>query len=341
MSNENKGPHGPSPRRIMELATGYWASMVLLSLNELGVFSSLGEKGASVVEVADKLGLDARALRFLLDGGVNLGLLDRRDDRYLNTPESDAFLVEGSPTFMGGGLKYALDTYPAWGQLPAAIRTGEPQLAASEYLGDDKERTRRFVYAMHHRAKPTAFGLGRGIDLTGCRRLLDLGGGSGVYSILFCQKHAELEATLFDLPGVLEVAGEIVAAEGVSDRVRLQPGDYHTDSLGEGRYDAVFLNGILHRESEEFTRGLIERVKGCMAPEGRVFITDVMLDETGHGPLFPTLFALNMLLSAPGGGAHSTASQSEWLEEAGFSDIQVAPLPQPAIHTLISAKLEG
>ena len=338
MNNESNEQAAPSPRRIMELATGYWASMVLLSLNELGIFSALGEGGATTADVAERLGLDSRALQFLLDAGVNLGLLELRESRYANSPESDAFLVEGRPAFMGGGLKYALDTYAAWGELPQAIRTGDPQLAASEYLGDDKERTRRFVYAMHHRAKPTAFGLGKGIDLTGCHKLLDLGGGSGVYSILFCQRHEELEATLFDLPGVLEIASEIVEAEGVGDRVRLQPGDYHVDPLGENLYDAVFLNGMLHRESGEFTRSLLQKVKRSMVPGGRVFITDVMLDETGHGPLFPTLFALNMLLSAPGGGAHSTAAQSEWLREAGFSNVQVSQLPPPAMHTLLSAR---
>ncbi len=342
MSNDShtqSGPGGPSPRRIMELATGYWASMVLLSLNELGIFTKLSGPGMSAGELAEAAGLDLRAVRFLLDAGVNLGLLEREGERYTNGPEAETFLVEGKPAFMGGGLKYALDTYPMWGQLPEAIRTGEPQLAASQYLGDDKARTRRFVYAMHHRAKPTALGLGQGIDLSGRRRLLDLGGGSGVYSIMFCRKHPELRATLFDLPGVLEVAAEIVEAEGVTDQVELRPGDYHNDDLGEGIYDAVFLNGMLHRESEVFGRELLDRVHRAMVSGGGVYITDVMLDETGHGPLFSTLFALNMLLSAPGGGAHSTSAQREWLNEAGFTEIEVSPLPQPATHTLISARL--
>jgi ubiquinone/menaquinone biosynthesis C-methylase UbiE len=323
----------------MELATGYWASMVLLSLNELGIFTILSGDGLSATEVADKGGLDARAVRFLLDSGANLGLLRRQDDRYTNAPDAETFLVEGKPFYMGGGIKYALDTFPMWGKLPAAVQTGEPQLAAEQYLGEDKARTRRFVYAMHHRAKPTAFGLGQGIDLSGCKRLLDLGGGSGAYSIMFCKRHPELRATLFDLPGVLEVASEIVAAEGVTDQVELKPGSYHTDDLGEAIYDAVFLNGMLHRESEAFTQELLGRVKRALVPGGRVFITDVMIDDSGHGPLFSTLFALNMLLSAPGGGAHSTADQRQWLEAQGFTDVQVWPLPQPATHTLISARL--
>ena len=339
MSNESgSGSSGPSPRRIMELATGYWASMVLLTLNELRIFTELSRGAGTVSELSSKLSLDARALAFLVDAGVNLGLLRRDGDRYATTAETEAFLVEGKPSFMGGGLKYALDTFPVWGKLPAAVRTGEPQIAASEYLGDDKERTRRFVYAMHHRAKPTAFGLGQGIDLTGCTRLLDLGGGSGAYSIYFCRRHPELRATLFDLPGVLEVAAEIVAAEGVAGQVELRPGDFHHDDLGLQLYDAVFLNGIFHREREETCRGLLQRVRTAMVPGGRVHVSDVMLDDTGHGPVFPTLFALNMLLSAPGGGAHSTSAQVEWLSEAGFTEIVVNPLPQPATYTLISAR---
>jgi predicted O-methyltransferase YrrM len=325
-ANPPAEPTPPSPRRIMDLATGYWASMVLLTLDDLEVFTRIDQGVCTVADLAAVAGLDVRALRFLLDAGVNLGLLERDGERYRNGPEADAFLVAGRPAFLGGGLKYALDSYPVWGRLPAAVRSGEAQA-----------RTRRFVYAMHHRSKPTALGLGAGIDLSGCRRLLDVGGGSGAYSVMFCRRHPELRATLIDLPGVLEVTAEIVAAEGVADRIELRAGDYHRDPLGEG-YDAVFLNGMLHRETAAACRALSERVHTAMAPGGRLFVTDVMLDETGHGPLFPTLFALNMLLTAPGGGAHSTADQIAWLEAAGFVDVAAAPLPHPATHTLISAR---
>lgn len=337
MSAEQPKQGAPSPGRIMEFATGYWGSMVLLTLNELRICDLLATGPKDLEALAAEAGLEPRALGYLLDASVGLGFLDRdAAGLYSNGPEAAAFLVEGRPGYMGGGLRYALDSYPVWGSLPAAVRTGEPQVAAEEYLGRDKERTRRFVYGMHHRGKAMARGIAQAIELPGRRSLLDLGGGSGVYSILLCQKHPELRTTLFDLPGVLEVASEIVADEGVAERVTTRPGDYHEDDLGQG-YDAALLNGMIHRETPEFAQELFRRVFAALDPGGVIVVGDVMLDETGHGPLFPTLFALNMLLTAPGGGAHSVSAQVEWLQDAGFVEPRIVRLPPPALHTLIFA----
>lgn len=322
----------------MELATGYWGAMVLLTLNEKRVFSELGSGSSTAESLAESLSLDPRALGYLLDAGVGLGVLEHDGESYANTTESELFLVEGSPAFMGGGLKYALDTYPVWGRLPEAISTGEAQVPAEAYLGDDPERTRRFVYAMHDRAKPTALGLSRGLDLRGKRRLLDIAGGSGAYSLIACRQNPELCSVLFDLPAVIDVAREIIEAEGMSQCIELVAGDFHDAeaAFGEG-FDAVFLNGVLHRERESFCRTLIARARAAMVEGGRIFISDVMLDEEGHGPLFSTLFAMNMLLTAPGGGAHSTSAHEAWLRDAGFRDVRVTDLPPPATHTLLSA----
>jgi len=330
-------PSGMHPSRIMELATGYWSSMVLLTLNELGICSHLTGRPATCQQLAGSLDLDRRALGFLLDASVQLGLLQLEGEQYANSPEAETFLVAGRPSFLGGGLSYNLDVYPVWGKLPQAIRCGEEQLAPESYLGGDVERTRRFVHGMHHRALAMARGIAEGIDLTGRKHLLDLGGGSGAFSILLCRKTPGLQSTLLDLPGVVDVAGEIVGAEGMADRIRLLPGDYHRDDLGSG-YDAALLNGILHRESPAFCQALIERLWPAMEPGGTVIIADVMLDDSGHGPLFPTLFGLNMLLTAPGGGAHSTLAHARWLEQAGFAEICTVALPQPALHTLVFAR---
>jgi len=337
-TEETSGP--VTPRRIMELATGYWASMVLLALNELRVPTRLSQGAATAATLARELSLDERALGYLLDAASELGLLRRDGQHYANTLETETFLVAGKPTFLGGGLAYDLDVYPAWGQLPAAIRQGAPQLPADSYLGGDPERTRRFVYGMHSRALATARGIADALDLAGRRHLLDLGGGSGAFSLLLCRRYPTLRSTLLDLPGVVAVAAEIIAADGLTERITLQPGDFHEAQLGAG-FDCALLNGILHREPPEFCRELIHRVHDALLPGGLIVLGDVMLDAQGHGPLFPLLFALNMLLTAPGGGAHATSAHVEWLAQAGFAEIRVVPLPAPALHTLVFGTRAG
>ncbi len=335
-TNEQMGP-GP----ILQLATGYWASMALLTLNELGVFPALAGDRKGVGDLAEALSVDERALGFLLDTGLQLGLLDL-DERgtYGNSPLAETYLVPGKPTYLGGGLKYALDGFQVWGKLPDAIRTGQAQIEVEEYLGEDRERTRRFVYGMHHRGKGMARAIAEVVDLTGRSRLLDIGGGSGVYSELLCKRYPALTATLIDLPGVVAVAREILEAEGVADRVELEAGDYHHTDFGTG-YDVAMLNGVLHRETKQDCRELVARAAKALEPGGMLVAADVMLDETGHGPLFPTLFALNMLLTAPGGGAHTVEDHVAWMEAAGLEEVEVITLPPPAYHTVVIGHRRG
>ena len=153
-------------------------------------------------------------MRLLLESCVAAGLLTSEDGRYANTPATDAFLVRGRPAYAAHGLKYAEDLYPVWGGLAAAgaDRAGRRSTPES-ILGDDKEKTRAFILAMHERARGLSAVLPHGADFTGRTRLLDVGGGPGTYSIALVQQTPGLTSTVLDLPGVLEITREIVADE--------------------------------------------------------------------------------------------------------------------------------
>jgi len=190
---------------------------------------------------------------------------------------------------------------------------------------------------MHHRA----LGLGQGVlgslDLQGRRHLADLGGGPGTYSVLLCQKYPQLRATLFDLPPVVEIAQEIVASMGASERVSCCPYDYYQGGL-EGRYDAVLISGVLHREQPGQVRDLLKQAVEILEPGGVLYLSDVMLDDARTGPLFGTMFALNMRVLSHGGRCHSVAEQRGWLEELGLQVKQVIQLPPPIHYTIIQAE---
>ena len=110
-------------------------------------------------------------MRLLLETCAMVGLLTAADGRYSNSPVVDAFLVPGRPAYSANGLKYAEDLYPAWGRLADLVRTGRPPMAPETILGDDKEKTRAFVLAMHERAHGIGSVLPHLPDLTGRRRL--------------------------------------------------------------------------------------------------------------------------------------------------------------------------
>ncbi len=331
-----------APMPITHMATAYWSSMALLTLNELGVFGAMGSEGAGSSELAQSLDCDSRALEMLLNAGVALGLVDKEGvgegARFRPSGLSTSFLVPGGEAFLGGALKYALDVFAAWGRLPAAVRTGRPQVAEEDYLGGDPERTERFVRGMHGRAMGAARSVVAGLDLTGRTHLLDVAGGSGAYSILLCGRTEGLSATVCDLPGVLEVSGRLIDEAGLSERVAVAPWDLRGEGALPRGHDVALVSGILHRLSAEAARALLRQVRDALAPGAEIVLADVMLDASGAGPPASALFALNMLLTAPGGGAHRADEHVEWLEAEGFVDAEVRPLPAPAMHTLVLAR---
>jgi len=325
----------PNPAVIMRLALAYRSSMALFAASELDLFTPLANGAMSAEDVARVCGTQPEPTRMLLDACAAEGLLTRAGDRFANTPIADAYLVKGRPAYIAHGLKFAEDLYPAWGRLADTVRTGRPAMPQETMLGEDKKKTRAFVYAMHERARGISAVLPYNVDFTGRRRLLDVGGGPGTYSIRLVQQTPGLSSTVLDLAGVLEVTREIVAEHGASDRIELQSGDYTSAPFGSG-YDAALLSGIMHRETPATCRLLLQKAFAAMLPGGMAVVSDVFFDnDDKNSPPFATYFALNMMLMAEHGSAHAKTEMAAWMREAGFTQVEVRDLPPPNPHSLV------
>jgi cyclopropane fatty-acyl-phospholipid synthase-like methyltransferase len=222
-----------------------------------------------------------------------------------------------------------------WERLAVLVRTGRPVIDPESILGDQKEKTRAFVLAMHERARGMSAVLPHGVDFSGRRRLLDVGGGPGTYSIALVQRIPGLTSTVLDRPGVLEITREIIADYGCQNRVDLLPGDYLTSPFGSG-YDAVLLSGMMHREVPANCRLLLRKSFEALDPGGLVVVSDVFFDtDRKDTPPFAISFALNMMLTSEEGSAHAKTEMAAWMEESGFRGVDQRPLPPPNPHTLI------
>jgi len=329
----------PDPSRIISLASAFYGSCTLFAASDAGIFGKLAELGsADASTLADALALNRRGVELLLNGCVALGLLVKEGDAFRNTPEASVFLVPGSPGDLSKAIRYNRDVYGAWGKLAEFVRSGEPVEKPELHLGVDPERTRTFVLSMHGRA----LGIGRMVvpqlDLKGCKTLLDIGGGPGTYSTLIAQANPEIACTVLDLPDVAAVATELVAQAGMADRVKIIPGDYHTAAFPGGK-DAVIIFGALHQESPESILDIFRRAYGALNPGGRIFVLDMMTDASHTHPPFSALFAVNMALTTTNGWVFSDQELKGWLEEAGFHDFEMRPIPPPMPHWLgIAAK---
>lgn len=333
----------PNPGLLMQVATAHRASVALFTAADLDVFSVLAGGAKTPPEVAAAIGVThVESLRLVMEMCVTSGLLQRAegaDGAFANTPTTDFFLVKGRPSYIGAGLQYAADLYPAWGRLTDLVRTGKPPLPPDSILGDDPDKTRHFVYAMHQRAQGIGTVLSAMIDLTGCSRLLDVGGGPGTYSMRLIGKTPGLRSTVLDLPGVLAVTREIVAGEGFSDRVDLLPGNYLTTDFGTG-YDVVLLSGMMHRETAADCQLLLRKAAAALNPGGRILVSDVFYDDDRKvTPPFAVQFALHMMLTSDHGSAHATTEMARWMTAVGATAVDVRPLPPPNPHTLLVGTL--
>jgi ubiquinone/menaquinone biosynthesis C-methylase UbiE len=327
-----------NPARLVEMASAFYESCVLFAASDLGIFAELAELGDAEAEtLAEACRLNLRGARLLLDACVALGLLGKDAGRYRNSPEAAAFLVPGSPADLSGAICYNRDVYAAWGKLAELVRTGRPVEPPELHLGEDPERTRTFVLAMHGRA----MGIGRAVipwlDLAGRKKILDIGGGPGTYSVLIAGAFPQAECTVVDLPEVARIADEIISGAGFADRVRTLAGDYHTLPLPSGQ-DAVIFFGVLHQEAPEAIRNLLRRAHRALNPGGIVYVLDMMTDSSRARPKFSALFGLNMALTTPNGWVFSEDELREWLEEAGFKGFTCRPVPPPMPHWLAAAK---
>ena len=328
----------PTPERIIGMTSAFFDSCVLFTASDLGVFARLAELGsADAPSLATALNLDARGTRLLLDACVALDLLRKEGDSYANTPESALFLVPGSPADLSSAIRYNRDVYPAWGNLATFVRNGTPVEKPEFHLGQDSERTRTFVLSMHYRALAIGRSVLGELELAGRRKLLDIGGGPGTYSALIAQAYPEISCTVLDLPEVVKVADELIARQGCADRVKTLAGDYRTTPFPPGN-DVINFFGMLHQESPESIRNLMRRAYDALNPGGIVHVMDLMTDATHTRPKFSALFAVNMALTTDNGWVFSEDELLGWMEEAGFTECRVKPLPPPMPHSFAFAR---
>jgi len=159
--------------------------------------------------------------------------------------------------------------------------------------------------------------------------MLDVGGGSGAYSIAFAKANPVLHAEILDLPAVTAIAQRHIRAAGVEERVQPRAGDLRTDALGRG-FDLVFVSAICHMLSPEENADLLRRCHDALAPGGRVVIQDFILNPEKTGPKFAALFALNMLVGTAAGSSYSEPEYTDWLTAVGFREIRHVRLPGPS-----------
>jgi (2Fe-2S) ferredoxin/SAM-dependent methyltransferase len=314
---------GVLPEPLRALASDFWASRAFLTAVELDLFTAL-EGGATAVEAAERMGTDPRATEMLLNAMTSQGLLERSGARYENGPETSLYLRRGAEDDARGALMHRVNMWDSWSTLTECVREGSTIL---NNMGAPSF-TQAFIAATHKIATLAAPALVSSLDLRGVRRVLDVGGGSGAYTVAVLQAHPEATAELLDRPPVIRQATRYVREAGLADRVRLRPGDFLVDPLGDG-FDLVLLSYVLHLNNPETNRRLLAKAFAALEPGGRLVINDYVLNREKTLPRHAALYALNMLVSTPAGTVYSHDEIAALLSDTGFQHTTRVPLLGP------------
>lgn len=298
-----------TPDAIFQVAYGFTAAKTLLACSELGMFEKLADTALSADELAGRMGVPERSATLLANAMVALGFVELADGRYRNSPVAEKFLSGTTPFDLRPMLRFMNQvTYPQWGQLEEAARTGEQSTV--EFPREV------FASGMDAITAGTAAALASAYDFTPHHRVLDIGGGTGGFLSAVVRQHPHLRGTLFKSLGNTRPGIDVV------------PGDYRIDPLPTG-YDAVIVENVAHDLSPGGFVKVLERIHTASEPGTALLLVDYWTDPTHTQPTFAALNGAQLLLSSEAGRLHAAEEVTGWLRDSGWTFERHVPLNGP------------
>jgi len=322
-----------------------WLSLfhfpVVSVADEVGTFAAISDRAKDTGEIAAELQLDARALAVHLAMLAALGFVERREGRWRATAATRTWLHPEADGYAGPLLHRFKERQPFHAQLLETLRTGEK---AGEYASVAQEWERgemppdlaRMITAfMNAHSRASSLAVGQQPLFATVRSVLDVGGGSGVFSIELARAWPQLSATVLEIDTICVEARRYIAAAGVAARVQAHAANMFTQPW-PGGHDAHFFSNIFHDWSDNTCRLLARKSFEALAPGGRILLHEILLDDDGCGPLPAAAFSLLMLLGTRG-RQYSLSELRQFLEPAGFIDIEAARTGG-GYYSLVSAR---
>ncbi len=299
--------------RLERIASGFQPARILLSAVELDLFTALGSERLTAAEIAKRTKTKPEPVGRILNALVGLEILAKSNGRFRNTPASRKHLTADAAKPLLHIMLHRVNMWETWGRLTEVARTGK---------APPRKRTREkedsFIRGMANIAATSAIATVKALkkELKSAKRLLDVGGGPAVYACEFARHTPGLTATVFDLPGPLEIAKETIRKRKLAKRVKTRPKDVLDDaSFGRG-YDVVFLSNLIHSFKRPDAAKVVKKSAGALKPGGRLVIKEFYIEKDGTQPPWASQFSINMLV-ADAGDCFSRKEVEEWMGSAG------------------------
>jgi hypothetical protein len=324
-----------TPEKIMQLGLGFWSSKTFLSAVELGIFTELANGPLSGDQLTERLQLHTRSASDFFDALVSLGMLEREDGLYRNTPDTDLFLDRNKLSYIGGMLEMANERlYPFWGSLTEGLRTGLPQNEIKsgmkglfEGLYGDPHRLRLFLGGMTGLSMGASRAIAEKFPWTNYKTVVDVGGAQGGLLVQVCLAQPHINGVNFDLGPVGPIFDDYVAAHGLTDRLKFVEGNFFEQEIPSA--DVITMGHILHDWNLDEKRMLLSKTYDALPAGGALIVFESLIDDERRQNAAGLLMSLNMLIETPGGFDYTGKDCSQWMREAGFKETRVEHLIGP------------
>jgi ubiquinone/menaquinone biosynthesis C-methylase UbiE len=324
---------------LWKMTMAFQESKALFFASELDVFTLLSKKTGTAEDVAKKLHLHPKPVGRLLNAMVSFGLLKKQGEKFINTETAETFLVKGKPEYFGDYLSIVNDVYDGWVNYGDVIKENRSiQLfKKAEPTGKEKERVldgsppplvQRIMMAQEQFSYRQAVCLPEAYDFSHHKLMLDVGGGTGIFSVMAVKANPHLKSIVFDVPQVCRVTRERIKYYRVKKKINVIEGNFILDELPQGA-DIALLSTILDGYDEPECRTVLNKVYESLKPKGVVIVNEMMLNENRTGPLFPALFSLELMAERNIGDSRTVGELKRWMRDAGFGSITSKPLKGP------------
>jgi predicted nicotinamide N-methyase len=324
--------------RLQKIAQAYWESAALMAAVELDVFTAIAHGQDTIPAVATAAGIGERNAERLLTVLCAMTLVSRTGGRFSNAADVERFLVKGSDRYAGPWILFTKPRWEAYGKMSERLRNTEVNKlgAYKEFTVNDARRYHAATYSIGMGAARL---FSRQVDLGGRKTMLDLGGGSGAYSIVATQTYPGLKAIVLDLPPVVVVAREYIAANGAADRVSAIAGDFTESQFPHG-VDVVVMASNLPQYEPDLIRLVVAKAFAALVAGGEMHLVGETLHDDRNGPLSAALWGLNEGVYGSTGLAHTESDVKSYLRDAGFIGVEVHPFV-PGVLSRISGRKPG
>jgi len=305
-----------APTPMFDTQIAFTSARAIMAAAELDIFETLGKSSRTFKEIANSCKTHPDATKQLLDCLAGIGYLKWSKETYSLRPKYYKWLLKDYPSNIIAKLRFQLSEWNWVGKMEDYVRTGEP-LDLHSVINETEWAN--YQQGMRDLSVNASKELAAKIKLpANTSRMLDIGGSHGLYSIELCKKYPSLSSTILELPGAINSASIMAAQAGLGDRVQYKAGNALIDELGEGLYDLIMINNVVHHFTEAQNIALAQKVGRALKPGGKYAVGEVIRGKKpGEGGAIASVVGLYFSLTSES-GTWSVEEISSWQQKAGL-----------------------